>query len=405
MPRGLSLACQIALSVVLVMGGALFIRGALKALWLDHGYDLDHKIVVNVDPKAGGYDPARSAHTVTQLVDHLSHLPGVETVSVSEAFPLCDHGSMGYLLREYDPATMQAEPEEEFRPSGAKPPVYGSYQVDETFFKTMDIPILQGRAFQPLDSVPDSEKVVVIDKSFAYQLRPDGDALGCLIQYGFVSFSEPHRVIGIVPDIRITLDQNLKRVHMYAPIESGSVPRNIHLRISPNESTTHMATKIQAEIRQWDQTLPIVTVASLKQYYQSDPQVWALRMAARSALSFGAIALFLASLGIYAVKGYMVASRIPEIGLRKAIGATHSDIMGMVFKEGVVVTLIGLTLGIALALGVARLIRGVLYGIDPIDPISIVATIILLGLASLLAGYFPARRAAKIDPMEALRYE
>jgi len=406
MPRGLSLACQIALSVVLVMGGALFTRGALKALWLDHGYDLDHKIVVKVDPKAGGYDTARSTHMVTQLVDHLSHLPGVETVSVSEAFPLCNHGSMGCVLREFDPATMQEEPEEGFHmPSASKPPVYGSYRVDEAFFKTMDIPILQGRKFQPLDSVPDAEKVVIIDKSLAHRLRPDGDALGCLIQYGFVSFSEPHRVIGIVPDMRITLDQNLKMVHMYVPIESGSVPRNIHLQIAANESTAHMATKIQAEIHQWDPTLPIVTVASLKQHYQSDPQVWALRIAARSALSFGAIALFLASLGIYAVKGYMVASRIPEIGLRKAIGATHSDIMGMVFKEGVVVTLIGLALGIALALGVARLIRGVLYGIDPIDPISIVATIVLLGLASLLAGYFPARRAARIDPMEALRCE
>jgi ABC-type antimicrobial peptide transport system permease subunit len=117
------------------------------------------------------------------------------------------------------------------------------------------------------------------------------------------------------------------------------------------------------------------------------------------------MALFLASLGIYAVKGYMVASRTPEIGIRKALGATHTDIMGMVFREGTVLTVAGLAVGLLLGLGIARLIHGLFYGVSPADPVSIVLTVALLTLASLLAGYIPARRAAKVDPMEALRYE
>jgi ABC-type antimicrobial peptide transport system permease subunit len=128
-------------------------------------------------------------------------------------------------------------------------------------------------------------------------------------------------------------------------------------------------------------------------------------MGARWAIAFGAMALFLASLGIYAVKGYMVASRTPEIGIRKALGATHKDVMVMVFREGTALTLMGLVTGLLLGLGIARLIGSLFYGVSPVDPISIAATTALLGLAALLASYIPARRAAKIDPMEALRYE
>ncbi len=126
---------------------------------------------------------------------------------------------------------------------------------------------------------------------------------------------------------------------------------------------------------------------------------------ARLAAGSGAMALFLASLGIYAVKGYMVASRTAEIGIRKALGATRRDIMGMVLREGSVVTTLGLILGLVLGLGAARLVAGLLYGVEPVDPISLVVAIILLAAASLLASYIPARRAAKVDPMVALRCE
>jgi ABC-type antimicrobial peptide transport system permease subunit len=128
-------------------------------------------------------------------------------------------------------------------------------------------------------------------------------------------------------------------------------------------------------------------------------------MGARLAGIFGAMALFLASLGIYAVKGYMVASRTAEIGIRKALGATHGNIMGMVLREGMALTLAGLFVGLLLGLAGARLIGSLLYGVSPIDSVSIVVTVALLGAASLLASYIPARRAARIDPMVALRCE
>jgi ABC-type antimicrobial peptide transport system permease subunit len=146
-------------------------------------------------------------------------------------------------------------------------------------------------------------------------------------------------------------------------------------------------------------------VTTLEKFHRKNFMVWATGLGARLAFIFGAMALFLASLGIYAVKGYMVASRTPEFGIRKALGATHGNIMGMVFREGLILTIAGLIMGLLLGLGAARLIRSMLYGIDPVDPLSIAVAVTLLGLTSMLASYIPARRAAKIDPMEALRYE
>ncbi|OHB79867.1 MAG: hypothetical protein A2Z25_09055 [Planctomycetes bacterium RBG_16_55_9] len=159
------------------------------------------------------------------------------------------------------------------------------------------------------------------------------------------------------------------------------------------------------EIRKIDPLLPIVSVTTLTDYRRNHPSLWAAQMGARLAVSFGGMALFLASLGIYAVKGYIVASRTSEIGIRKALGATHGNIMGMVLREGMMLTLIGLTVGLLLGLAAARLIGSLLYDVRPVDPVSIVVTVTLLGVASLLASYIPARRAAKIDPMVALRYE
>ena len=125
----------------------------------------------------------------------------------------------------------------------------------------------------------------------------------------------------------------------------------------------------------------------------------------RLALAAGAAALFLAALGIYAIKGYMVASRTAEIGIRKALGATHGNIMGIVLREGLVLTVVGLIVGLLLGLGVAKVAASLLYGVRPADPVSIIVTVALLGAASLLASYIPARRAAKVDPMVALKYE
>ncbi|NQV35871.1 MAG: ABC transporter permease, partial [Phycisphaeraceae bacterium] len=406
LPRGLSLICQIALSVVLVMGAVLFSRGALKAVWLDCGFNLDNKLLIKVDPIAGGYDSVRSVQVHEKLVEHLKTLPGIQTVAVSNSFPLERGGRSGGLLQEYDPGVEIEVPEDSFGPSKmAFPLVYHSSAVGVNYFNALEIPLLQGRAFRELDSVLDAEKLVIIDERLARQLRPDGKALGCLIQYDAFFLSSPSRVIGIVPTLRSVSENKNNLPHIYEPIGLNALPTNIHVRVTETNSAVAMAGGLSEEIRRIDPRLPIMSVTTLADYHRNNELVWVTGVSARIALIFGALALFLASLGIYAVKGHMVASRTPEIGIRMALGATRQNIVAMVFREGLLLTIVGLLFGLLLGLGAARIVANRLYNVNTNDPISIILTISLLGIASLVAGYFPARRAAKIDPMEALRYE
>jgi predicted permease len=401
-PRGLSVIAQIALSVVLVMGAAMFTRSALYAAQVNPDFSLGDKLLLEIDPLAAGYDRTRSLQVYETLTEHLGAMPGIRAAAASTSFPFCGDAEWGYRIAEYTPG---AEDEEsDALPKRRPKPAYVVYSVGGEFFESMGIPLLQGRPFNRLDSVLDAEKVVIIDERLARRLRPNGSALGCLIQFGFSSLSSPYEVVGIVPDVRSNVDQQTFP-QIYVPIMSDQLPAYIHLRVAGAESETALLERIAAEIRKVDPRLPVVSVTTLAQKYRTSPPVWGAGLGARLAITFGAMALFLASLGIYAVKGYMVASRTSEIGIRKALGATHRDVMGMVMREGMVLTLAGLFVGLLLGLAAARLIGSLLYGVSPIDPVSIIVTVALLGAASLLASYIPARRAARVDPMVALRWE
>jgi len=393
MPRGLSVIIQAALSVVLVMAAILCTRSARKAIQTNPGFNLEGKLLIEVDTNAAGYDPARSIQVCEAVAEHLNSLPGVQMAGLS-----CDGGFGGSVV-EYVPGV---ESDTSGNLLATEPFVYA---VGANYFESVGMPLLQGRTFRRLDSVPGAEKVLIIDEPLARRLRPDGNALGCLIQYGWRSLSEPHRIVGIVPTLHSALHNPEKRCHIYEPIGPNHRPAYIHLRLASNALDTEatLLQMISAEIRKVDPYLPVLSVRTLMDCHRNDLPVWLRLMGARLSLIFGAMALFLAALGIYAVKGYMVASRTPEIGVRMAMGATRRGILTMVLREGALLTLVGLCWGLLLAWSVARLAGSLLYGVSPLDPVSIAVTIALLGITSLLAGYFPARRAAKVDPMVALR--
>jgi len=394
---GLSVVGQIALAVVLVLSATLLTRSALQLARPDPRFALEDKLVVQIDPLSAGYDRVQSVQACATLADHLASLPEVQAVGTSPSFFFGGLGAMS--ICEYSPEVEDGGSRRHLARWAA------AVEVGRNYFTALEIPLLQGRFFDRLDSAPNAEKVAIIDETLARQLRPDGNALGCLIQYIlFGECSDPYRVVGIVANVPGVGDRQI-HAQMYRPTEPDHLSPLFYLHVADGGSVDALRRRIAEEIHRVDPRVPVVSVATLAQIRRENASVWLAAFGARLALAAGTAALFLAALGIYAIKGYMVASRTPEIGIRKALGATHGNIMGMVLREGLVLTVAGLAVGLLLGLGVAKVSASLLYGIGPVDPVSIVVTVALLGAASLLASYIPARRAAKVDPMVALRYE
>jgi len=384
--------------VALVLSATLLTRSALETARSDPGFSLKDKLVVELDPQSAGHDRAESIQVCEALADHLASLAEVKAVGTTTrmSYGGIEHG----VISEYLPGSQE---------DGANPPLArhaALVDIGRDYFQAMDLPLLQGRLFDRLDCVPNAEKVTIIDESLARKLRPDGNALGCLIQSGWFTKadSDPYRVVGVVAHMPGIKDRQ-GRAQMYVPAEPNELSSCLYLRVQNKVSARAVRQRILQEIRKIDPRMPVLSLATLAEKRHADSWVRQARFGAGLALAAGAAALFLAALGIYAIKGYMVASRTPEIGIRKALGATHGSIMGMVLREGLVVTTTGLIVGLLLGLAVAKVAAKLLYGISPIDLVSIVMTVTLLGAASLLASYLPARRAAKIDPMVALRCE
>jgi predicted permease len=402
-PRGLSVPCQMALSVALVMTATLLARTALRATRAEPSFGLEGKVVVSTEAFAGGYDIAQARQACESLAERLKENPEIQAVGLSRKSPV-DLGWWPWIRErviEYVPGGVDETSDSLLTKA------LHEYEVNGDYFKAMGIQLLQGRPFRPLDSAPDAEGVVIIDELLARKLRPDGSALGCLIQWGTGGLSSPRRVVGIVPNLRSVWGNGQIQPHAYTPLEAHHVPKSIHLRARSTAPGAEAAIvrSIGARIRKIDPRLPVLSVASLADRHRNHPTVLFTRVVARLAVMFGAMALFLAGMGLYAVKSHMVASRTPEIGIRMALGATRRDVVALVLRQSAAETFAGLVVGLVLGVALVRLIRSAIYGISPVDPVSVLATVALLGVTSLVASYLPARRAARIDPMEALRCE
>jgi predicted permease len=395
---GLSVAGQIALAVALVLSAALLTHSALKKVQPDPRFCLQDKLAVELDPLSAGYDRERSIQACEALADHLASLPEVKAMGASSNVFFGGGGPV--LIGEYLPGSGENG---SGRPLAREGALVG---VGRDYFRAMEIPLLRGRLFNRWDSVSNAEKVAIIDESLARKLRPDGNALDCFIQWGVFTklISDPHRVVGIVTHLPGIEDRKI-HVQMYTPIESNDLTTRFCLHVTNKDSADFMQQHIFNEIHRVDPHMPVLSVETLAQKRNKDGSILQAIFCARLGLAAGAAALFLAALGIYAIKSYTVALRTSEIGIRMALGATHGNVIGMVLRQELMQTILGLLFGLGLGLSVAKVSTNLLYGISPSDPVSIIVTVGLLGAASLLASYIPARRAAKIDPMEALRYE
>jgi predicted permease len=377
---------QIALSVILLAGAGLFVRTLRNLYRLDLGFQRDHLVLFDLDfPRT--YDAGQRAELNARILQLVSSLPGVRSASLSGAGLLS--GNIVRTRFSVDGYTPQ--PDEKMQVTAVV--------VGPRFFETLRIPLLRGRELATAEV--SSPPKIVISESMARRFFGETDPTGHLIRHG--RESTPFEIIGVAKD---TTYQNLREktpLEYYVPYFGGmtNIPPTFYA------DTTHDPSVLEANLRPIIRLVdPRVTIREMRTMKEViDGTIVQERAIAQLASFFSVFALILASLGLYGVLSSGVVHRTREIGVRMALGARASEVLSLVVRQGLGMALLGCVLGIAGALVLVRLVASLLYDVKPNDPFTFVATALVLVGVALLACWLPARRAAKVDPMEALRYE
>ncbi|MGH9406424.1 MAG: ABC transporter permease [Terriglobia bacterium] len=388
--RGL-VVLQVAVSLVLLTGAGLLSRTLVNLEDQNLGFNRDNILLVQTDPRLAGIKADDLDALYRQLLERLNNLPGVRSATIAYYSPMSGHTSTTDVkIQGYTP-----HPNENMD--------VNENQVGPNYFETLGIPVLLGRPIGPEDT-PASPRVVVVNQAFARRYFHGQNPVGRHIWVGSRnSQTPPQQVIGLVADARVHSAGQGPQPFAYMPLSQAPkfFAGSIEVRTAGDPSGA--AAEVRQAIREVDTALPIMYVRSLRRqvYDRLDQQ----RLVARLSAVFSLLALILATVGLYGVMAYWVTRRTQEIGIRMALGARKSDVLRLVVARGFVLTLIGAGFGLAAALGLTRLLTNSLYGVKPADPVAFIAASLVFVIAALLACYVPARRATRVDPMVALRYE
>jgi len=390
----LLIGAQLAVSLALVAAGGLFVRAAIKAATADPGFPLDHQLVFSMDPSMVGYDEARTRAVYRRMLDRISGVPGVEQAALASVVPF---GEISENRHVRLPGS-----DRDHRPQFTL--------VSSGYFQTLRLPLLRGRGFTPAedDRLPGGVPAALVDLALARRMFGDGDPLGRRIQI-FVRDAMPavdFDIVGVVATTRHDIFESEPMGHVYAPLASQFRSlMNLHVRTAASADATAMLSTLQRELRELDDRLPVLTSRTMSAHRDMSVAEWAVRTAAALFSGIGALALIIAAIGVYGLKAYDVSRRTREIGIRMALGATARDVVNLIVRDGARTTIVALMAGLALAAGAGKLASGLLYQVSPFDPIALTAAAGILVGAAMLACYLPARRAARIQPLDALRVE
>jgi putative ABC transport system permease protein len=395
--RSSMIVFEVALSLVLLICAGLLIQ-TLFQIFRQYSMLEPEKILTmrTVLPREKYKEPTQRNNFYRQVLERVEHLPGVDAAGYATSVPLSwKGGTSGFL------------------PEGIKSPIPGmAYdanhrEVSANYLQTMNIPLRAGRYFDGRDNEK-SMPVVIINETMARQYWPGENALGRRLKIG--DPDEPGKqwkqIVGIVADVRqMGLDEPVK-AEMYLPYQQVTdwpffAPRDLAIRTSGD--TSNLVGSVRQIIREVDPDQPVSNVATMAELLGTEASQ--RRMGMIMLVAFAALALLLASLGIYGVLAYFVTQHTSEIGVRLALGATTRNILFLVLRKGMGLTLLGVVIGLAAALAFTRLMSSLLFGVKAIDPLTFVTVPLLLAGVALLACYLPARRATKVDPLVALRYE
>jgi macrolide transport system ATP-binding/permease protein len=386
--RNLLVVTQLALAVIVLIGAGLCIKSLQNLLAIDPGYQSSQVIMVPLELDEKKYDAVRGQALKERIIERLRSLPVVDGVSYGLVMPLSGSRYMSTLFV----VGRQPLPDEQM--------AFDSNDVGPRYHETMGIKILEGRGFTEQDR-EGAPGVVIINEAMARKLFPGEDAVGKRLQLG--TNAPALEVVGIAANIKIhdLTEEPIPHFDLPSLQRSYGFYTNIVVRTKGKANDSISATR--DEVKALDPSLPVSDVKSMSD--QIGNALSAMRMASTLVGIFGVVALLLAAIGLYGVMAYAVAQRTREIGIRMALGAQVSDVLGMIIRQGMTLTGIGVVLGLAAAYILARTVSSFLYGVSPTDPgVFAIIGVVLLGVA-LGACFVPARRASKVDPMIALRYE
>jgi putative ABC transport system permease protein len=388
--RGILLVAEVAMSLTLLVGASLLLRSFTRLTGVDPGFRPEQVLAFSVSLPQVTY-PDRAARTqfFGRLLEQLRSMPGVEAAGMVQTVPIRNDYMLSVTIGGRPPAPPGQEPSANYR------------AISPGYFQALGIPLRRGRLFEPRDDVAGAPMVAVIDEAFAQKHFPGEDPLGRGLDMGN-STDGFYEIVGIVGNVHHEGLDATPRPTMYAPFAHdgfGTMTMMVKTKGKPED----FAASARQAVRAIDSALPAFAIAPLKEVVTES--VAQRRFSMLLLAVFAMVALFLAAVGLYGVVAYAVSQRTQEIGLRMAIGAQRGDVLRMVLTGGMKLALVGVVLGIGIALAVARYLKSLLFEVTPFDAWSYVATAAVLLAVSALACYVPARRATAVDPLVALRTE
>src|SRR6266851_3691715 len=377
---------QVALSMVALISAGLFVRSLREAYKADPGFDPHGVLLASFDPFLSGYDESRGREFYRRLVERVRTVPGIQSATLARRLPLTDGGIAfaNVAIDGYAPAK-----DEDMR--------LNYETVGPQYFQTMRIPFVHGRDFNERDQ-EGARGVVIINETMAGRYWPGGDALGRRLKLT----KDWLEIVGIAKDVKNRSLSGAPQPFLYLPLFQD-YRSNMILVARTAVEPEQMSQSVRAEVAVLDPEIPIFDAKTFDDHVVIS--LYSQRMAATLLSIFGLLALSLAAIGLYGVMAYSVSQRTRELGIRISVGAERRDIFKLILGQGLAISVVGLLAGLVATLGVTRLTANLLYGASATDPVTFIVIALLLLCVTLLACYFPARRATKIDPMIALRVE
>jgi predicted permease len=380
---------QIALSAILLVAAGLFAHTLLNLKRIPLGFQADHILLFRLNPPRTRYSDSQMIALYRKLEERLAAIPGVRSATMSNIAIIGDghSGSSFHLLN---------------RPRHSDAVRVQTNCVGVAFFQTMGIPVLRGRGFNDGDTAS-SPKIAVVNAALARKFFPHQSPIGQTFEADSEDVPGPIEIVGVAADTRYADMRSATPPTFYIPYQQRLDASRMVIELRTAAAPGSVLPQVRAEVESLDRDLPMIDVRTMKQQVKStfaDEQALAQLTGC-----FSILALALACIGIYGIMAYTVSARTGEIGLRIALGATATQVIGRILREALWLAGFGIMIGLAAALWLARFIGSMLYGLGIADPLTLGATALLLISVSMLAAFAPARRASHIDPIRALRHE